>query len=103
MYSLWKHPSDQVLPTETKLGEKSPQGIFFFFNLFILLLFIFGCIGSFVAVCSLSLVAASWGYSSLQCAGFSLSWLLLLRSMGSRRAASVVVARGLSSCGTGAQ
>ena len=51
----------------------------------------------------LSLVAASGGYASLRCAGFSLWWLLLLRSMGSRRVgfsscgtwASVVVARGL--------
>ena len=31
-----------------------------------------------------SLVAASGGYSSLRCAGFSLRWLLLLRSTGSR-------------------
>ena len=42
-----------------------------------------------------SLVATRRGYSSLQCAGFSLHWLLLLWSMGSRRA-------GFSSCGTGA-
>ena len=41
----------------------------------------------FVAAHGLSLVAASGGYS-------------LLRSMGSRRAGSVVVARGLSSCGS---
>ena len=54
----------------------------------------------FIAVQGLSLVAASRGYSSLRCAGFSLRWLLLLRSMGSRHAASVVVARGLSSCGS---
>ena len=47
----------------------------------------------------LSLAAASEGYSLLRCAGFSLSWLLLLQSMGSRHAGSVVVARGLSSCG----
>ena len=31
----------------------------------------------------------------LQCAGFSLSWLLLLQSTGSRHAASVVVTHGL--------
>ena len=37
-----------------------------------------------------------WGYSSLQCAGFSLRWLLLLQSMGSRHV-------GFSSCGTQAQ
>ena len=36
------------------------------------------------------------GYSLLQCAGFSLRWLLLLRSMGSRYT-------GFSSCGTWAQ
>ena len=50
----------------------------------------------FVAARGLSLVAVSGGYSSLRCAGFSLRWLLLLRSTGSRRA-------GFSSCGTWAQ
>ena len=38
----------------------------------------------FVAACGFSLVAASGGYSSLRCVGFSLQWLLLLQSMGSR-------------------
>ena len=38
----------------------------------------------------------SRGYSSLWCVGFSLRWLLLLRSMGSRHA-------GFSSCGTWVQ
>ena len=54
----------------------------------------------FVSVRELSLIAASEGYSSLQCAGFSLRWLLLLgaRALGAR--ASVVAARGLSSCGS---
>ena len=37
-------------------------------------------------------IAASRGYSSLQCAGFSLQWLLLLWSTGPRSA-------GFSSCG----
>ena len=55
---------------------------FFFFNF---LLIYFWLHWVFVAACRLSLVAASWGYSSLQCVGFSLHWLLLLRSMGSRR------------------
>ena len=50
----------------------------------------------FVAACGLSLVVADRGYSSLQCAGFSLRWLLLLPSTGSRHT-------GLSSCGTWAQ
>ena len=50
----------------------------------------------FIAARGLSLVAASRGYSSLWCAGFSLQWLLLLRSTGSRHA-------GFSSCGSLAQ
>ena len=77
----------------------------FFFNLKKIYLFIWLC-WVFVAACGLSLVAASGGYSLLRCTGFSLRWLLLLRSMGSRcvgfsscGTGSVVVARGLSSCG----
>ena len=50
----------------------------------------------FVAACRLSLVVASRGYSLLRCTGFSLRWLLLLRSMGSK-------CTGFSSCGTWAQ
>ena len=50
----------------------------------------------FVAAHGLSLVAASGGYSSLRRAGFSLCWLLLLWSTGSRRVGSVVVAHRLS-------
>ena len=49
----------------------------------------------FVAAHGLSLVAASRGYSLLQRAGFSLRWLLLLQSTGSRHEDSVVVAGGL--------
>ena len=45
---------------------------------------------------SLALVAASGGHSSSRCAGLSLSQPLLLRSTGSRRAGSVVVAHGPS-------
>ena len=45
-----------------------------------------------IAAHGLSLVAASGSYSSLQRAGFSSQWLLLLRSTGSRRV-------GFSSCG----
>ena len=44
----------------------------------------------------LSLVAASGGHSSSRCTGLSLSRPLLLRSIGSRRAGSVVVAHGPS-------
>ena len=44
----------------------------------------------------LSPVAASGGHSSSRCAGLSLSRPLLLRSTGSRRAGSVIVAHGPS-------
>ena len=44
----------------------------------------------------LPLVAASGGHSSSRCAGLSLSRPLMLRSTGSRRAGSVVVAHGPS-------
>ena len=44
----------------------------------------------------LSLVAASEGHSLSRCAGLSLSRPLLLRSTGSRRAGSVIVAHGPS-------
>ena len=50
----------------------------------------------FAAACGLSLVAASGGYSPLWCTGFSLQWLLFLRSTGSRCA-------GFSSCSMRAQ
>ena len=50
----------------------------------------------FVSVRGLSLVAASGGQSSSRCAGLSLSRPLLLRSTGSRRAGSVIVAHGPS-------
>ena len=67
---------------------------FFFFNLFNL--FIYWLRWVFIAARGLSLVGASGGYSSLRCVGFSLRWLLLLQSMGSRRT-------DFSSCGTRAQ
>ena len=66
--------------------------IFSFLNLFIY----FWLCWVFVSVRGLSLVAASGGHSSSQCAGRSLSRPLLLRSRGSRRAGSVVVAHGPS-------
>ena len=63
---------------------------------FVLFLFFFWLRWIFVAVHGLSLVPASGGYSSLWCVGFSLQWLLLLQSMGSRHAS-------FSSCGIWAQ
>ena len=74
--------------------------IYFFidlFELFFLNLFIyFWLCWVFVSVRGLSLVAASGGHSSSRCAGLSLSRPSLLRSIGSRRAGSVVVAHGPS-------
>ena len=74
--------------------KTSNGSIFFFFNF--IYLFIFGCVGSSLLCEGFSLVAASGGYSLLQCMGFSLQWLLLLQSTGPRR-------MGFSSCGTRAQ
>ena len=59
------------------------------------LFFIFFFLATLGLGCTrLSLVVAHGGYSSLECVGFSLQWLLLLRSRGSRRL-------GFSSCPTG--
>ena len=66
---------------------------FFYINLFIL--FYLAVLGLHCCARAFS-SAASGGYSSLWCAGFSLRWLLLLWSTGSRCA-------GFSSCGTHAQ
>ena len=75
--------------------------IFFLFLIlhFIYLFIYFWLCWVFVSVRGLSPVAASRGHSSSRCAGLSLSRPLLLRSTGSRRAGSVVVAHGLS-CST---
>ena len=50
----------------------------------------------FVAANSLPLVVASWGYSLLRCAGFSLQLFLLLRGTGSRHAGFIVAVHRLS-------
>ena len=67
----------------------------FFLNFIYLFIYLWLC-RVFVSVRGLSLVAASGGHSSSRCVGLSLSRPLLLRSTGSRRAGSVVVAHGLS-------
>ena len=73
---------------------------FFFFKTSGLFLFIYLWLcWVFISVRGLSLVVASGGHSSLRCAGLSLSWPLLLRSTGSRRAGSVTVAHR-PSCST---
>ena len=66
--------------------------LFFFINLFTYLFYFWLC-WVLVATHGLSLVAASGGYSSLWCTCFSLQWLPLLQSTGSRRT-------GFSSCGS---
>ena len=64
-----------------------------FIHLFIYLFYYFWLHWVFIAARGLSLVAASGGYSSLRCTGFSLQWLLLFWSTGSRH-------MGFSSCGS---
>ena len=73
------------------LGEYCYQRILFLF-----LFFFFWLCWVFVSVRGLSLVTASGGHSSSQCAGLSLSRPLLLRSRGSRRTGSVAVPHGPS-------
>ena len=68
---------------------------FLFFKNIYLFIYLWLC-WVFVSVRGLSLVAASGGHSSSRCAGLSLSWPLLLRSTGSRRAGSAIVAHGPS-------
>ena len=68
---------------------------FFFLNQLILFIYIW-LLWVFIAACELSLFVTSGGYSFLQGVGFSLQWLLLLQSMGSRYTT-------FSSCGTWAQ
>ena len=75
-----------------KTKRKRMRKFFFFFNKLINLFIHFWLHWVFVAACGLSLVAASRDYSSWRCAGFSLRWLLLLRSTSSRHT-------GFSSCG----
>ena len=67
-------------------------GSFFFLDADFDLFIYFWLCWVFVSVRGLSLVVARGGHSSSWCAGLSLSQPLLLRSTGSRRAGSVVVA-----------
>ena len=69
--------------------------LFFLINLFILFIY-FSLYCVFIAVRGLSLVVGNRGYSSLWHMSFSLRWLLLLRSMGSRHVGKVVVVYRLS-------
>ena len=78
-----------------RYGNQDSQLIYLFLKKFILFIY-FWLHWVFIAARGLSLVAADGGYPSLRCVGFSLRWLLLLRSMGSR-------CMGFCSCDTRAQ
>ena len=82
---IWNSPSQG--PTGWLCGT--------FFFLIYLFIYFWLC-WVFVSAQGLFLVVASGGHSSSRCAGLSLSRPLLLRSTGSRRAGSVVVAHGPS-------
>ena len=82
--------------TQAKYNLHPLSPFFFFFNY--LFIYLWLC-WVFVSVRGLSLVVAGGGHSSSWCVGLSLSWPLLLRSTGSRRAGSVIVAHG-PSCST---
>ena len=66
---MWNLSSDHLSPLHCKAHS------FFFFLKQVVCLFIFGCVGS-------SLMPA--GFLQLQCAGFSLQWLLLFQLRDSR-------------------
>ena len=99
LWSLILHSIGQSL---VELGNLGTCLLFLFFliistfNYYLFIYLFFWLCWVFVSVRGLSLVAASGGHSSSRCAGLSLSWPLLLRSTGSRRAGSVVVAHGPS-------
>ena len=76
------------------LNHCATREALFCFLLFIYLFIYFWLCWVLVSVRGLSPVAASGGHSSSRCTGLSLSRPLLLRSTGSRRAGSVVVAHG---------
>ena len=80
--------------------------IFFFVLMYFFLYFWLQWV--FIAARGPSPVSAGEDYSSLQCTGFSLQWLLSLQSTGSRAhglstCGSQVLEHRLSSCGTRAQ
>ena len=96
------HVIPQCITHLKAYGLWNGKMLIFFFKFIYLIYFWLHWI--FVAECGLSLVAASGGYSLLWCAGFSLRWLLLLQSTGSRCAGfsscgSRALERRLSSCG----
>ena len=78
------------------LSKLAQNALPFFFLLLFIYYFYFWLCWVSVSVRGLSPVAASGGHSSSRCAGLSLSLPLLLRSRGSRRSGSAIVAHGPS-------
>ena len=70
--------------------------LFFIYLLFFYFFFYFWLCWVFISVRGLFSSCGKLGHSSSWCAGLSLLWPLLLRSTGSRRAGSAVVAHGPS-------
>ena len=66
---------------------------FIFIILFIYSIYVFLAVLGPRCCMGFSLVEVRWGFSLVVCTGFSLQWLLLLRSTGSRPT-------GFSSCGS---
>ena len=109
-WSQWPqaHPDSRAgvglrpTPHGRKIKQCAALLFFYFLNLLYLFLkskfiyLVLAALGLRCCAWAFSLVAASGGCSSLWCTGFSLQWLLLLQSTGSRLA-------GFSSCGTWAQ
>ena len=91
------HPCEMKLTGILSFRDSQPKKVQLFLkNKFIYLFIYFWLCWVFVSVRGLPLVAAIGGHSSSRCAGLSLSWPLLLRGTGPRRAGSVVVAHGPS-------
>ena len=88
------HTSHNLLsPHPTNTHSPAPT---FFFLIYLFIYIYFWLCWVFVSVRGLSPVVESGGHSSSRCAGLSPSGPLSLRSTGSRRAGSAVVAHGLS-------
>ena len=90
-------PFTYFTPTPNLLFSGNHQFVFCFLKILFIYLFIYLWLcWVFVSVRGLSLIAASGGHSSSWCAGLSLLRPLLVRSTGSRRAGSAIVAHGPS-------
>ena len=69
--------SEIWFPSSTLTNILIPRLMALFTIIIIIIILERGCTGSLLLDVGFSPVAASWGYSSLQCEGFSRRWLLL--------------------------